>query len=237
MGHLRGGDRAIRVLNRPSVSGTYQTLRNVVLGDNNFGTTPNITNLVGDATTPMLQKLVVDGIGYANYGQVADQRTVRVLAIVSSTPEADAYPFQRSLFYAYRQPPDPAVKAFLSMALRGGQNSDCHFHQGSLGLEKDLSTPISSSRDSSMAPRMALPLSAPAVLYPLAYLPGEIGFCDFTRLKRVAITSPMSVFSPTLTSAWWSGPSRQLFAAVAGPCSCGPGPPAHAQLHSRHPLR
>ena len=112
-----GGDRTIRVLNRPSVSGTYQAFRSVVLGGNNFGTTPNITTLVRDATTPMLQKLGVDGIGYATYGQVADQRTVRVVAIDGSTPEADAYPFQRSLFYAYRQPPDPAVKAFLGMAL------------------------------------------------------------------------------------------------------------------------
>jgi phosphate transport system substrate-binding protein len=112
-----GGDRTIRVLNRPSVSGTYQAFRSVVLGGNNFGTTPNITTLVRDATTPMLQKLGVDGIGYATYGQVADQRTVRVLAIDGSTPEADAYPFQRSLFYAYRQPPDPAVKAFLGLAL------------------------------------------------------------------------------------------------------------------------
>jgi phosphate transport system substrate-binding protein len=112
-----GGDRTIRVLNRPSVSGTYQAFRNVVLGGNNFGTTPNITTLVRDATTPMLQKLGVDGIGYATYGQVADQRTVRVLAIDGSTPEADAYPFKRSLFYAYRQPPDPAVKAFLGLAL------------------------------------------------------------------------------------------------------------------------
>ena len=112
-----GSDRTIRVLNRPSVSGTYQAFRSVVLGGNNFGTTPNITTLVRDATTPMLQKLGVDGIGYATYGQVADQRTVRVLAIDGSTPEADAYPFQRSLFYAYRQPPDPAVKAFLGLAL------------------------------------------------------------------------------------------------------------------------
>jgi len=112
-----GGDRTIRVLNRPSVSGTYQAFRSVVLGGNNFGTTPNITTLVRDVTTPMLQKLGVDGIGYATYGQVADQRTVRVLAIDGSTPEADAYPFQRPLFYAYRQPPDPAVKAFLGLAL------------------------------------------------------------------------------------------------------------------------
>jgi phosphate transport system substrate-binding protein len=112
-----GADRTIRVLNRPSVSGTAKAFRSIVLGGNNFGTTPNITTLVRDATTPMLQKLGVDGIGYATYGQVADQRTVRVLAIDGSTPEADAYPFQRPLFYAYRQPPDPAVKAFLGLAL------------------------------------------------------------------------------------------------------------------------
>ena len=112
-----GADRTIRVLNRPSVSGTYRAFRSVVLGGNNFGTRPNITTLVRDATTPMLQQLGVDGIGYATYGQVADQRTVRVLAIDGSTPEADAYPFQRPLFYAYRQPLDPAVKAFLGLAL------------------------------------------------------------------------------------------------------------------------
>ena len=112
-----GADRPIRVLNRPSVSGTYGAFRTIVLGGNNFGTTPNITTLVRDATTPMLQKLGVDGIGYATFGQVADQRIVRVLAINGSTPEADAYPFQRPLFYAYRQPPDPAVKAFLGLAL------------------------------------------------------------------------------------------------------------------------
>jgi len=29
---------------------------------------------------------------------------------------------------------------------------------------------------------------APGVMFPLAYQPGEIGFCDFTQLKRVAIT-------------------------------------------------
>ena len=112
-----GADRTIRVLNRPSVSGTHKAFQSVVLGGNNFGTTPNIKTLVRDATTPMLQQLGVDGIGYATYGQVADQRTVRVLAIDGSTPEAEAYPFQRPLFYAYRQPADPAVKAFLGLAL------------------------------------------------------------------------------------------------------------------------
>ena len=119
-----------------------------------------------------------------------------------------------------------------------------------LGLEKDLSTPIFSSRDSSMAPRMALPLSllehlqeqnpdqdwislkrtlqrrvkdwkalhgpAPAVMFPLAYQPCEIGFCDFTRLKRVAITLrgepfPHLLFHYRLAHAGMAGsvPSRR----------------------------
>jgi len=32
-------------------------------------------------------------------------------------PDAETYPFQRSLFYVYRNPIDPAVKAFLGFAL------------------------------------------------------------------------------------------------------------------------
>ena len=112
-----GPDSKIRVLNRPSVSGTNKTFRSLVLGDGDFGKTPNITTLDRDATTPMLQLLGADGIGYATYGQVADQQTVRVVAIDGSTPDADSYPFQRPLFYVYRKPVDPAVKAFLGFAL------------------------------------------------------------------------------------------------------------------------
>jgi len=112
-----GPDRKIRVLNRPSVSGTNKAFRSLVLGGDDFGKTPNITTLDRDATTPMLQLLGVDGIGYATYGQVADQQTVRVVAVDGSTPDAESYPFQRPLFYVYRKPIDPAVKAFLGFAL------------------------------------------------------------------------------------------------------------------------
>ncbi|MCP9792567.1 phosphate ABC transporter substrate-binding protein [Vulcanococcus limneticus Candia 3F8] len=126
-----GPDRAIRVLNRPSVSGTNKTFRTIVLGDGNFGTTPNITTLVRDATTPMLRMLGPDGIGYATYGQVADQQTVRVLPIDGNTPEAEAYPFQRPLFYAYREPPNAAAKAFLGFALsQDGQSGIAGAIQG-----------------------------------------------------------------------------------------------------------
>ena len=121
-----GPDRKIRVLNRPSVSGTNKAFRSLVLGGDDFGKTPNITTLDRDATTPMLQLLGVDGIGYATYGQVADQQTVRVVAIDGSTPDADSYPFQRPLFYVYRKPVDPAVKAFLGFVLSPDGQSRIH---------------------------------------------------------------------------------------------------------------
>ncbi|MCT0212588.1 substrate-binding domain-containing protein [Synechococcus sp. CS-1324] len=114
---LGGVDRPIRVLNRPSVSGTHTAFQAIVLEGRPFGTTANITSLARDATTPMLRMLGSDGIGYATYGQVADQQTVRVLAIDGNTPEAATYAFQRPLYYAYRQPADPAAKAFLGYAL------------------------------------------------------------------------------------------------------------------------
>jgi phosphate transport system substrate-binding protein len=114
---IGGPDRPIRVLNRPSVSGTNQAFRELVLGGADFGKTPNITTLDRDATTPLLRLLGSDGISYATFDQVANQQTARVIAIDGSMPDADSYPFQRSLFYVYRKPIDPSVKAFLGFAL------------------------------------------------------------------------------------------------------------------------
>ncbi len=114
---LGGPDTAIRVINRPPVSGTHVAFREIVLGGAEFGTTPNITTMTRDATTPMLQELGKDGIGYATYSQVADQQTVRVVPIEGVTPEAANYPFQRPLFYVYKDPNSPAVQAFLGYAL------------------------------------------------------------------------------------------------------------------------
>jgi len=109
----------IRVINRPATSGTHQTFQEFVLRGQNFGTTPNITTLPQDATTPLLQALGTSGIGYATYSQVANQQTVRAVPIDGVTPEASNYPFQRTLYYAYKNPPSPQVKAFL-----GYVNSD-----------------------------------------------------------------------------------------------------------------
>jgi phosphate transport system substrate-binding protein len=107
----------IRAINRPAVSGTAQAFQEMVLGGGTFGTTPNITTLAQDATTPMLRQLGNDGIGYATFDQVATQQTVRVVPINGLTPEAPNYPFQRPLYYVYNDASNPAVEAFLGYAL------------------------------------------------------------------------------------------------------------------------
>ncbi|MEA5536556.1 phosphate ABC transporter substrate-binding protein [Crocosphaera sp. XPORK-15E] len=106
----------IEVINRPSVSGTRQTFAELVLNGENFGNTPNITTLDHDATTPILQRLGMNGISYATYAQVTDQQTVRSLSIDGLTPEASTYPYQRTLFYTYKNPPSEVVKVFLGYA-------------------------------------------------------------------------------------------------------------------------
>ncbi len=108
-----GTTGTIRVINRPPFSGTHQAFRELVLKGGNFGTTPNITSLERDATTPLLQALQTDGIGYATYAQVANQQTVRTVAVDGLTPEAANYPYQRELYYVYKQPASPQVQAFL----------------------------------------------------------------------------------------------------------------------------
>lgn len=111
-----GQPGTIRVINRPPISGTHQAFKELVLKGGNFGTAPNITTLERDATTPLLQALGTDGIGYATYAQVANQRTVRTVAVDGLTPEAGNYPYQRTLFYVYKQPASPQVQAFLGYA-------------------------------------------------------------------------------------------------------------------------
>lgn len=106
----------IRVINRPPVSGTRQAFQELFLNKKNFGTTFNITQMQRDATTPILQALGKDGISYATYVQVADQQTVRTVAIDGLTPEAPNYPYQRQLYYVYKNTPSQAVKDFLGYA-------------------------------------------------------------------------------------------------------------------------
>jgi phosphate transport system substrate-binding protein len=106
----------IKVINRPEISGTHQTFKEQVLAGANFGTEPNITTLDRDATTPLLQALGKDGIGYATFAQVVNQKTVRVVPVNGATPEAGNYPYKRQLYYAYKNPPNQVVKDFLGYA-------------------------------------------------------------------------------------------------------------------------
>jgi phosphate transport system substrate-binding protein len=111
-----GKPGTIRVINRPAISGTHQAFQELFLKGGNFGTTSNITQMSRDATTPILQALGNDGISYATYAQVADQQTVRTVAVDGLTPEAANYPYQRTLYYAYKDPASPAIQAFLGYA-------------------------------------------------------------------------------------------------------------------------
>lgn len=111
-----GNSGSIRVINRPAISGTHQAFQEMVLKGANFGTTSNIATLPRDATTPLLQALGTDGIGYATSAQVANQQTVRFIPIDGLTPDASGYPYQRQLFYVYKNPASPGVQAFLGYA-------------------------------------------------------------------------------------------------------------------------
>lgn len=108
-----GPDATVRVINRPPISGTHQIFQEIALQGQNFGTASNITTLPRDETTGMLRQLNNDGIGYATYSQVINQQTARVVAIDGVTPEGTNYPYQRTLFYVYKNPASPAVQAFL----------------------------------------------------------------------------------------------------------------------------
>lgn len=111
-----GKSATIRVINRPPVSGTHQAFKQLVLQGREFGTTPNITTMERDATTPLLQALKTDGIGYATYAQIANQQTVRVVPVDGLTPEAASYPYRRNLYYVYKNPITPEAQLFLGFA-------------------------------------------------------------------------------------------------------------------------
>ncbi len=108
-----GADATIRVINRPPVSGTHQAFQELVLGGRSFGTTPNITTLPRDETTGMLRQLGEDGIGYATFTQVSNQQTVKTVPVEGVQPGFMSYPYQRELYYVYKQPASPAVQAIL----------------------------------------------------------------------------------------------------------------------------
>jgi phosphate transport system substrate-binding protein len=120
-----GGSAAtIQVINRPAISGTHQSFQQEVLQGETFGAGANFKMMERDATTPILQALGLNGISYATYSQVAKQKTVRAIAIDGILPGDPNYPFQRTLYYVYKEPASEAVKAFMGfVASSDGQEA------------------------------------------------------------------------------------------------------------------
>jgi phosphate transport system substrate-binding protein len=111
-----GKSQPIRPILRPANSGTHQSFQELGLKGQSFGAGGSFRVLERDATTPLLQALSVDGIGYATFAQVASQSTVKVLDIDGINPEFADYPYRRTLAYVYKGTPNDAVKAFLGFA-------------------------------------------------------------------------------------------------------------------------
>jgi phosphate transport system substrate-binding protein len=114
-----GKAQPIRPILRPANSGTHQSFQELGLKGQSFGSGGSFKVLERDATTPMLQSLGIDGIGYATFAQVASQSTARVLEIDGINPEFANYPYRRNLSYVYKGTPNDVVKAFLGFATSG----------------------------------------------------------------------------------------------------------------------
>ncbi len=112
-----GKSLPIRPILRPANSGTHLSFQEIGLKGQNFGSKGNFKVLERDATTPMLQTLGADGVGYATFAQVASQSTVRVLNIDGINPQFANYPYSRVLAYVYKGTPNDATKAFLGFAI------------------------------------------------------------------------------------------------------------------------
>ncbi|PMB00376.1 porin [Fischerella thermalis CCMEE 5268] len=111
-----GSSDAIRVVNRPDWSCTHKSFKKLVLSDSDFGTGANFITLKKDETTGLIRELNNDGIGYATYEHANLESTARIVTINNTNPGASQYPYQRRLFYVYKNPPNDAVKAFLGYA-------------------------------------------------------------------------------------------------------------------------
>jgi phosphate transport system substrate-binding protein len=108
-----GQPGTVRVINRPTISGTHDAFQELILKDAQFGTTPNITTYPTDETTPIIQNLKADGISYTSYAQAKEQKSINIVPIDGLRPDSPQYPHKRQLFYVYKQPISPGVKSFL----------------------------------------------------------------------------------------------------------------------------
>lgn len=121
---LGGTDQPIKVINRAVESGTHSFFKNAVLLGSDFAPDgANFMTLPRDETTPMLQALGKNGIGYSTVQQVVNQKTVRVMAIDGVAPtdinatRSGVYPISRVVLLVAKKETSPAVKEFIELAL------------------------------------------------------------------------------------------------------------------------
>lgn len=112
----------IIVWNRPAVSATHITFKDIVLKGQDFGRTNNIKQLEADGVTYWLSFLKTNGIGYASCSQVCKETGVRVVPIDGYLPGQGKYPIVRNLYYVYKKNPlNPEVEFFINYISREGK--------------------------------------------------------------------------------------------------------------------
>lgn len=109
----------IIVWNRPTISGTHKTFKDIVLKGQKFGETNNVKQLDKDGVTYWLSYLKNNGIGYASCLQVCKETKVRTVPIDGYTPGQGKYPLVRNFYYAYKKNPlNPEVEFFINYVTR-----------------------------------------------------------------------------------------------------------------------
>ena len=119
-----GSNLPIKVINRPTSSGTGSFFKDaVLLGEAFAPDSSSFITLPRDETTPMLKALENNGIGYTTAAQAVNQQTVRVISIEGVSPtdaaaiKAGTYPLSRVVYLVVTQKTSPAVKQFIDLVL------------------------------------------------------------------------------------------------------------------------
>jgi uncharacterized lipoprotein YddW (UPF0748 family)/ABC-type phosphate transport system substrate-binding protein len=100
-----GTNLPIRVIHKPENSPIYKTFQEVILNNQTPVKSNNSSNNLGKYS-----------ISYASYAEVTEDANIRILPVAGMTPEAANYPYKKVLYYVYKNPPNPAVQAFLGYA-------------------------------------------------------------------------------------------------------------------------
>ncbi|WP_052754479.1 substrate-binding domain-containing protein [Calothrix sp. 336/3] len=112
-----GKSGKIRIIDRPEISDTRQSLKNYpAFQTAKFTTGKTATQLSEDNTAAVIRELGKDGISYVLANQVAQLPGVRVLSMHNTLPDSPRYPFSQPLVYVYKKTPNTSVSSYLGFA-------------------------------------------------------------------------------------------------------------------------